>query len=235
MESSIQTVTKLCSCLRIWRQDESARSKQDDAEPNVVTTDDLYPGLPLPLENDSLNLEHDVERFAIRTVLLLPGLASGNDEIQCILQNTTIRESKAKYRALSYHWGDDSRRHAIRLNGKRFEVRENLWQALRHLRHERERRIFWIDLLCINQSKVQEKNSQVRYMWAIYQHASETTVFLGEDTKFTEPSMTWVERVAEAILAERSSGKRLNPPWYTNDLLSLADAVGELMKLPWWR
>ena len=195
--------------------------------------DQLYPGLPL--ENDSHDLEQDVERCAIRTVVLLPGPSLWNDEIQCLLQNTTIRESKGKYRALSYYWGDASHRRAIRLNGQRFEVTENLWQALRRLQHWRKRRIFWIDAMCIDQANVEERNSQVRRMWAIYRHALETRVFLGEETEFTEPSMRWVERVAESLLAERSRKSSVATDFETGNSDYLRKAVGDLMKRPWWR
>lgn len=195
--------------------------------------DQPYPGLPI--KNDSLYLEQDVERCAIRTVLLLPGRSLWNDEIQCLLQNTTIRESKGKYRALSYHWGDASHRRTIRLNGQRFEVTDNLWQALHRLRHKRKQRIFWIDAVCIDQANVEERNSQVRCMWAIYRHALETTVFLGVETEFTGPSMRWVKWVAESLLAERSGKSSVATNFETGNLIDLEKAVGDLMKRPWWR
>jgi len=53
--------------------------------------------------------------------------------------------------------------------------------------------------LCTDQANVKERNSQVRYMWAIYRHALETTVFLGEETEFTERGMRWVEAVAKFL------------------------------------
>ncbi|KAH8764113.1 heterokaryon incompatibility protein-domain-containing protein [Hyaloscypha sp. PMI_1271] len=66
------------------------------------------------------------------------------------------------------------------------QIRENLWQALYHLRSEEHELTLWIDALCINQNDLQERGSQVSRMSAIYGIAKEVMVWLGpadEDSK----------------------------------------------------
>jgi hypothetical protein len=56
-----------------------------------------------------------------------------------------------KYEALSYVWGSpDALKTTILLNGKNFEVGENLGNALRHLRLLDKPRTLWIYAMCID-------------------------------------------------------------------------------------
>lgn len=54
------------------------------------------------------------------------------------------------YTALSYRWGDDTRRKLIKVDGQIISVRENLWWFLRTVRSEQKAASYiWIDTLCI--------------------------------------------------------------------------------------
>lgn len=76
-------------------------------------------------------------------------------------------------------------------DGKTFNVTESLYQALRSLRKSIPRlqeefpildhQPIWIDALCINQSDIQERNSQVGMMGTIYSRAFFVFIWLGED------------------------------------------------------
>lgn len=88
------------------------------------------------------------------------------------------------YEALSYEWGDPSGpRHNIILNGQPFEVRENIFQALFHLRSIGVTEPLWVDAICINQEDLQERGNQVRMMDSIYKLASRVRVWVGCATK----------------------------------------------------
>ena len=99
-----------------------------------------------------------------------------------------------KYAAISYTWGPMPR-HAkmtssspatidpytrnIRVNGRPFRIRINLWNLLYHLRQRGESRFLWVDALCIDQENLEERNFHVYRMSKVYENAEKTIVWLG--------------------------------------------------------
>ncbi|KAK6383403.1 uncharacterized protein PV06_00859 [Exophiala oligosperma] len=83
------------------------------------------------------------------------------------------------YVAISYTWGNAVRTHEIRVNGRPFLVRANLYNLLWHLRQRGESRFLWIDALCIDQANLEERNFHVQLMGSIYDSADRTIVWLG--------------------------------------------------------
>ncbi|OQU98993.1 hypothetical protein CLAIMM_04700 [Cladophialophora immunda] len=67
----------------------------------------------------------------------------------------------------------------IRVNGRPFRVRVNLWNLLYHLRQRGESRFLWVDALCIDQENLEERNFHVQRMSEIYEKAILTFVWLG--------------------------------------------------------
>ncbi|KIY00785.1 uncharacterized protein Z520_03450 [Fonsecaea multimorphosa CBS 102226] len=67
----------------------------------------------------------------------------------------------------------------IRVNGRPFRVRVNLWNLLYHLRQRGESRFLWVDALCIDQENLEERNFHVQRMSEIYEKAVLTFVWLG--------------------------------------------------------
>jgi hypothetical protein len=128
----------------------------------------------------------DTSKLEIRVITLYPG--SRTTPINCSLTHITTNSKSTKpiYKALSYTWGTAEGPKTIALDGMQVQVRENLWQALYHLRSEEHELMIWIDALCINQNDLQERGSQVSRMSAIYGIAKEVIVWLGpagEDSK----------------------------------------------------
>ncbi|KUJ17731.1 HET-domain-containing protein [Mollisia scopiformis] len=123
-----------------------------------------------PLENT------DSER-SIRLIMIKPVKRLTSD-IECELVHVKFGD-KPNYEALSYAWGSDLTTRAIKINGKTLLVRESLWKVLAKLRHRDEPRCLWVDAICINQSDIAEKNSQVRLMPHIYRKATTVIVWLG--------------------------------------------------------
>ncbi|PVH70976.1 HET-domain-containing protein, partial [Cadophora sp. DSE1049] len=116
----------------------------------------------------------------IRLLVLQPS-NSLNQTIECTLSIANI-SSRPTYEALSYMWGPDDLRGSwyIRMNGEHFAIRENLFRALRSLRHGHEPRVLWIDALCINQKSILERGHQVRQMGEVYSTAKQVIVWLGK-------------------------------------------------------
>jgi len=135
----------------------------------------------------------DTSKLEIRVITLHPG--SQTDHIRCSLTHiATNKGSKPIYKALSYTWGSPESPKTIILNGVRVQVRENLWQALYHLRSDDQELTIWIDALCINQNDLQERSSQVSRMSAIYGLAEEVVVWLGPAGDGSELAMDFLQR-----------------------------------------
>ena len=132
------------------------------------------------------------ELSAIRLVVLLPS-AERHGDIECRLCNSTLGRSETdKYEALSYVWGDQSRRRTISVDNKPFQATENLESALRHLRFPDTHRVLWIDSICINQGDVAERNTQVQQMDSIYRNAQQVVVWLGPESEDSEDALTFL-------------------------------------------
>jgi hypothetical protein len=93
------------------------------------------------------------------------------------------------YIALSYTWGpaayqkgrSPTQNYQAQVESSVISLQQNLHDALEHLGHHVRRRgcKIWIDFLCINQSDVSERNSQVRLMKEIYESATAIYGWLG--------------------------------------------------------
>ncbi|KUJ09719.1 HET-domain-containing protein, partial [Mollisia scopiformis] len=111
-----------------------------------------------------------------RLAVLQPG--SRTTSIRVKLVHTTFAD-RPKYEALSYAWGRADVVKGVELNGRRVEIRVNLWLALVHLRRTKEERLLWIDAICINQADLEERSEQVQIMAYIYSRAKRVLVWLG--------------------------------------------------------
>ena len=87
--------------------------------------------------------------------------------------------TKSQYAALSYTWGDPKITRPILLNGKRFHVTRNLWEALNQISKPGYQSEVWIDAICINQEDIREKERQVEKIKEIYLGAKFVIAWLG--------------------------------------------------------
>jgi len=132
---------------------------------------------------DSVPLEHGASTN-IRVIEILDGTqpmeSSAGALVSCKFHTISL-EKPPVYTALSYTWGSPDVTKTIELDGTPFEVRENLWDFLRQAQCNRSSRsrYLWIDALCINQSRVTERNHQVGMMGEIYSKAANVAVWLG--------------------------------------------------------
>ncbi|KAL0936262.1 pectinesterase [Colletotrichum truncatum] len=130
-----------------------------------------------------------------RSTRLLKFLPQDNDTIRCTLTTHTI-DDPPPFIGLSYVWGPPSPSYDILVNNEPFQVRENLWHALRRLvqianndnhsilppRNSRIRvpQYYWIDAICINQEDAFERGFQVDLMKDIFSTATFVMAWLGE-------------------------------------------------------
>ncbi|KAN0113121.1 Heterokaryon incompatibility protein (HET) domain containing protein [Hyaloscypha variabilis] len=138
-----------------------------------------------------------------------------NQEIRCRIVNTTFG-AKPKYEAVSYSWGTEVSKQHIKMNGHRFQVSSNLFDALLHLGSSDVERTFWIDAICINQKDIDERNSQIQLMPFIYKRAKTVVVWL---VIYRLQSQGWEEFVSKFPCDDVHKFKKLRQERYSNNRL----------------
>jgi hypothetical protein len=133
----------------------------------------------------------------IRLLQLVPGAEGEPVRVKIVYASLKDRPT---YLCLSYVWGPINAHHAISIDSRDFEVRENLFQALEQLRNLKGANAdipFWIDAICIDQTNDLEKNEQVRFMKDIYSNALRVVVWMGLPTEDSELALATI-RALEA-------------------------------------
>lgn len=114
-----------------------------------------------------------------------------NNQLECRLRQIHVMDSG--YQALSYVWGSAESpfqitiRDAMENSLGYINLTANLHDALHDLWSARnvDRKIFWIDQICINQDG-EEKNGQVALMHQIYAQSDRVVTYLGSAVDATE-------------------------------------------------
>jgi hypothetical protein len=162
---------------------------------------------------------------SIRLLCLKPNKDKMAD-IQCELFEYSLQNSCEGihlYDALSYVWGSPDNKLPIFLHEHRFDVTVNLHAALSRLRNHSMERILWVDAICINQTKNEEKEDQIQFMAEIYGQANRVLVWVGDAADDSDLAL-------EAIRV--AGGKKI-----TNSSIdkTLRQAVLALLERPWFR
>jgi hypothetical protein len=145
----------------------------------------------------------------IRLLKLLPGVSGA--PLRCEIRKTNFSQCPA-YEALSYVWGDQTKRNDIILQGHEFTVTRNLFDALQRLRLSTETRILWVDAICINQESVPERNHQIQLMRSIYENAACVLIYIGEPsvTQY-DNGLSMMPQLLQAVQAAKDKGLKLRP------------------------
>jgi Heterokaryon incompatibility protein (HET) len=99
-------------------------------------------------------LRLDPQKREIRLISVLPG--DWTDEVKCELSRLSL-ESRPRYEALSYVWGDPNDTRPIIVDGWEVQVTANLEPALRRLRYPDIPRVLWVDAVCTYQDRYRSK------------------------------------------------------------------------------
>jgi hypothetical protein len=81
-----------------------------------------------------------------------------------------------------------------------FEITRNLEAALRHMRHNSEELILWVDAICINQSDEDEKDHEILRMQEIYSGAGQVNIWLGKVREDCDPILPIIDSEGIRIL-----------------------------------
>ena len=113
---------------------------------------------------------------SIRLLTLIPGSGS---QLQCYLTEVSL-DSDPDYEALSYTWatedGDRSASQLIFVNNHSLLITRNCEAALRRFRLPHEKRVVWVDAICIDQEHKTEVQLQVTMMRDIYRKSRQTII-----------------------------------------------------------
>ncbi|PNP74671.1 hypothetical protein FNYG_12007 [Fusarium nygamai] len=144
--------------------------------------------------------------------------------------------ARPEYYALSYTWnppymGDpayyaDRDVQYVVLNGSKFAVKPNLYDALFQIHYSCPQMLFWIDALCINQTDVQERKLQVGIMDRIFGGASRVVVWLGKPSAKLELGLQVTERIAGIASTACKAIVREQKYPHTHHLEEMKEAYG---------
>ena len=102
--------------------------------------------------------------------------------------DTGESDNPTAYEAISYTWGEPIFNARLRIGDgtacplEELGITANLASALRRFRLRDSVRVLWADAVCINQSDIQEKQTQVGMMAGIYKNAAQVLIWLGPGT-----------------------------------------------------
>jgi hypothetical protein len=127
----------------------------------------------------------DQTKQEIRVLSLNPGLwferLSGN------IQVLNLEDDSVDYETVSYTWADDTGdsslnyRIYITPNEGVMRISNTCDRVLRVMRSSMQKRMVWIDMVCIDQTNVLERNHQVAQMKTVYSRSSCVNIDIGDD------------------------------------------------------
>jgi hypothetical protein len=183
-------------------------------------------------KRSAAKLQYDVLQPGwIRVLYLKTG--SGTEPVICSLSAEPL-ETPLPFEAVSYAWGDLAATHQITCNWlipttmddevvlalptqvtNNFQVTQNLYQLLVHLRDPNEPRRLWIDKICVDQSNPEEKGEQIRLMAQLYAQASNVLIWLGEEDDHTEAAFGFMDFL---VTTNRLSNEQLGEfiDWFSS-------------------
>ncbi|KAH8679463.1 heterokaryon incompatibility protein-domain-containing protein [Ilyonectria robusta] len=164
-------------------QDDSAAEPLPECQLDHYSLKDYFPPYKTWLDRNACDVKLRPRKWSA----YVEGWAERNAPTHAE-QETWAKTARNRFRwgdywALSYVWGDQSKRKPILLNGVQFSVTQNLYQALCRLAEEPQHVVdgakLWVDAICINQADLPERQSEVARMGDIYSLARGVDVWLG--------------------------------------------------------
>lgn len=166
----------------------------------------------------------------------------------CSMCHCPLAQAERKYEAISYTWGDATPTNAILIDGKIAHVRDNLWQAIKHIRLIDEIRVVWVDALCINQADLAERASQVAQMGTVYSNAASVVVWLGNGNSATDHAMDSLNDLLREVLQSARKNqhksdfmnrlKDIFRSWVSREPDNATDGLLQglfsIFEFPWW-
>jgi len=132
-------------------------------------------------------------------LLKLQGAGKKDQEIICeLVEKRLSGEEKIEFEALSWSWSRNSWNEKIKIKQGDdvfvFLVPPSLVNALKALRWKRKVRTLWVDAICIDQSRPEEKNHQVPMMSLIYGIAKKVCIWIGDGDSESKVAIDFIKQ-----------------------------------------
>jgi Heterokaryon incompatibility protein (HET) len=147
-------------------------------------------------QHEALGQEAD----AIR-ILRFEKTHPGRKHVSCLLETVSLSSIQHNFIAVSHVWGNDDRTLKILMNGQSYFVTPQLWQFLLLAVERVPDKSLWIDAICINQSNVAEKQTQLPLMGLIFSKAQKLIAWLDSPINVRDSSPTSADPNCTAALA----------------------------------
>ncbi|MDI1487657.1 MAG: hypothetical protein OHK93_006928 [Ramalina farinacea] len=134
---------------------------------------------------------------SIRLIKLEPRESGFSDQLTCELLDVRLSETP-DFEAISYAWEAAVFPDTLHILKEFLKITSSLASALRKFQDSNEPRLLWADAVCINQSDVPERSSQVALMHQIYGNAKQVLVWLGPGDERTGNVFSLLERFGTA-------------------------------------
>ncbi|KAK1671258.1 heterokaryon incompatibility protein-domain-containing protein [Colletotrichum godetiae] len=179
----------------------------------------------------------------IRLLTILPGRQT--EELRCTCSTISL-DSRPRYNALSYVWGNPDEKAQVIVNGVQVTVNRSLAEALSRIRRQQGPVVIWADALCINQSDEDEKKYQIDLMHRIYGECENCFVWMGDIVVKGDSSVAAKQAAAGAlnalrIIAEEPHHEELGWPGEgpvarspAGSGLTAGVALQSMMDCEWW-
>ena len=146
--------------------------------------------------------------------------------------------------ALSYVWGNPAVnvQYMVCNESNPIPITFNLWTALHQIWEKWPHKILWVDVICINQVDIPERNRQVTMMGSIYGRAQCVVVWLGQATQKSTEFFKVVKKVQDGeklteIKVSFGSKLRIDPTDNSSahDLQhNVTDLANDVLSRPWF-
>lgn len=195
----------------------------------------------------------DTTKNEIRILMLHSSIKDDNEPVRATLQHVAMEDDMKPgaitrmapalrlFKALSYTWGDASKKVNITLDGHQFPVTENLFAALKNVRNSNKAAAgkvtvsgWWIDAICINQEDILERNSQVAMMTMIYKRSHGVHVWLGDEGEDSDMAMNLVEKIGAYKPVGPGDKEIVYPIHSMEEKVRHWRALTRLFQRPWW-
>jgi Heterokaryon incompatibility protein (HET) len=148
------------------------------------------------------------------------------------------------YKTLSYVWGDPTARWTMDIDGKPLQVLDSLkpFMDLLQKRNDSKSRWWWIDSICIDETNLEERNSQVQMMGQIYRQCKETLVWLGPKSDDSDKAIEFLHSLSsyrfkfarQARKDEKEQSKLMAEAFLQSSHRRHWAALEKLFTRPWW-
>jgi hypothetical protein len=154
---------------------------------------------------------------SIRVLTYLGTSGSTSGRLQCKLETFDLDyiSEKSTYNALSYVWGKPTDTAIIRCDDALVAIRRSLYTALCNIWAVMPTTRIWADAICINQSDLDEKSTQVSSMHRIFAEAEDVLIWFGEPFDGSQELFQLLRTTSEPEFAqvfEQLTGH--GRPWY---------------------